>query len=184
MKIGVVVTGLPASGKTTIARCIASAFSFDLIDKDDFLEGLYALNVVNTWEDRKSLSRQSDVLFQDAGKASGSAVLVSHWKPLGDGSNSGTSTDWLMGTYAPIIEVYCSCPSGIALDRFLARNRHPGHFDQQRDPTELAQQLRGWESRYPLGIGSLLEVRTDIKVNEKEIVDKLRLMLSNAQSST
>jgi shikimate kinase len=96
MKIGVVVTGLPASGKTTIARVIANALSFDLIDKDDFLESLYALNDVNTWEDRKILSRQSDILFQDAGKRLGSAVLVSHWKPLKEGGDSGTSSDWLI----------------------------------------------------------------------------------------
>jgi dephospho-CoA kinase len=57
MKIGVIVTGLPASGKATVARVVANALSFDLIDKDDFLEGLYELNDVSTWEDRKSLSR-------------------------------------------------------------------------------------------------------------------------------
>ncbi len=177
MKMGVVVTGLPASGKTTIARIIANALAFDLIDKDDFLEGLYKLNDVRTWEDRKNLSRQSDVLFQDAGKKLGSAVLVSHWKPLAEDGDSGTSTDWLMEAYASLIEVYCSCPSDIALDRFLARKRHPSHFDKQRDPTELAQQLRSLESGYPIGIGSVLEVRTDIKVNQKEVVDKVRQML-------
>jgi hypothetical protein len=35
------------------------------------------------------------------------------------------------------------------------------------------------ESGYPLGIGSVLEVRTDIKVNQKEIIDKVRLTLNN-----
>ena len=99
MKIGVVVTGLPASGKTTIARVIANALSFDLIDKDDFLEGLYELNKVSTWEDRKKLSRQSDVLFQHAGRKLGSAVLVSHWKSLTEGGDSGTSIDWIKGAY-------------------------------------------------------------------------------------
>ena len=100
MKTGGVVPGLPSSGKTTIARIIANALSFDLVDEDDFLEGLYKLNEVRTWEDRKSLSRQSDVLFQDAGKKLGSAVLVSHWKPLAEGGDSGTSTGWLMEVYA------------------------------------------------------------------------------------
>lgn len=179
MKIGVVVTGLPASGKTTIARIIANALSFHLIDKDDFLEGLYEQNDVRTWEDRKKLSRKSDFLFQEAGERSGSAVLVSHWKPIAQGGDSGTSTDWLKGAYASLIEVYCSCPSDVALDRFLTRKRHPSHFDQQRDPTELAQRLRGLESGYPLGVGPVLEMRTDIKVNQNEIVGKVRLMLRN-----
>lgn len=179
MKIGVVVTGLPASGKTTIARIIANALSFNLIDKDDFLEGLYEQNDVRTWEDRKKLSRQSDVLFQEAGEKLGSAVLVSHWNPTVEGGDSGTSTDWLKEAYASLIEVYCSCPSDIALDRFLTRERHPGHFDQQRDPTELAQRLRRLENGYPLGVGSVIEVPTDTEVNSKEIVDKVRLILRN-----
>lgn len=144
-----------------------------------FLEGLYELNDVSTWEDRKNLSRQSDVLFQDAGRKLGPAVLVSHWKSLAENGDSGTSTDWLNEAYASLIEVYCSCPSDIALARFLARKRHLSHLDQQRDPAELAQQLKGLESGYPLGIGSVLEVRTDINVNQKEIVDKVRLMLRN-----
>jgi dephospho-CoA kinase len=64
MKVGVVVTGLPASGKTTTALVIANALSSDLIDTDDFLEGLYELNKVSTWEDRKNLSRLPDISFQ------------------------------------------------------------------------------------------------------------------------
>jgi predicted kinase len=179
MKIGVVVTGLPASGKTTIARSIASSLSLDLIDKDDFLEDLYELNEVRSWEGRKELSRQSDVLFQVAGVKSGSAVLVSHWKPLAERSESGTPTDWLKRTFTSLIEVYCFCPPDVAIDRFLARKRHPNHFDQQRDPTELAQRLRDLESGYPLGIGPVVEVRTDMKVNQQAIADKVRLLLGD-----
>lgn len=177
MKIGVVVTGLPASGKTAVARIVAEALSFSLIDKDDFLEDLYEQNDVRTWEDRIKLSRQSDVLFQNAAEKLGSAVLVSHWRPFAEDGDSGTSTDWLRRCYISIIEVYCSCPSDIALDRFMARRRHPSHFDKQRDPSELAQRLRGLESGYPLGVGSVLEVPTDNKVNPNEIVENVRRML-------
>lgn len=177
MKIGIIITGLPTSGKTTIARMLARALSFDLIDKDDFLENLYDLNDVNTWEDRKNLSRHSDTLFQSTAKDMGSAVLVSHWKPRVGGLDGGTSTGWLDNTYAAIIEVYCSCPSEAALDRFLARKRHPSHLDQQRDPTELANRFRRMEGGYPIGLGPVLKVRTDIEVNQKDVVGELRQML-------
>lgn len=179
MKIGVVVTGMPASGKTTIARSIANSLSFDLIDKDDFLEDLYELNEVRTWEDRKKLSRQSDNLFQAAAEKSGSAVLVSHWKPLEECGESGTATDWLQQTYSLLIEVFCLCPPDEALDRFFTRRRHPSHLDKQRDPTELALRLRGLESRYPLGIGSLIEVHTNAKVNHNSVVDHVRQLIDN-----
>ena len=179
MKIGVVVTGLPASGKTTVARSIADNLSFDLIDKDDFLEDLYELNIVRRWEDRNKLSRQSDILFQDAGENSGSAVLVSHWKPVAQGGDSGTPTDWLKAAYTSLIEVHCSCPADVALDRFLARRRHPSHLDEERDPIELAQWLKKLESGYPLGVGLVLEVRTDLKVNRQAIVDQLRLLIND-----
>ena len=182
MKIGVVVTGLPASGKTTIARTIASGISFDLIDKDDFLENLYELNEVRTWEDRRNLSRESDILFQDAAKKLGSAVLVSHWKPLAEGGESGTSTDWLKQVYTSLFEVFCLCPPDVALDRFLIRRRHLGHLDAQRDPAELAVRFRSLESGYPLRIAPVLEVRTDLEVNHLAIVDKMRLLLNGVPS--
>ncbi len=178
MKIGVVVTGLPASGKTTIARKIAKGISFDLIDKDDFLENLYELNEVRTWEDRKNLSRESDILFQDAAEKSGSAVLVSHWKSLAEGGESGTSTDWLKEVYTSLFEVHCFCPPDVALNRFLTRKRHLGHLDRQRDPADLAMRLRSLESGYPLRIGPVLEVRTDLEVNHQAIVDRVRLLLN------
>lgn len=177
MKIGVVVTGLPASGKTTVARSLAKSLSFDLIDKDDFLEDLYELNDVRTWEDRKKLSRQSDVLFRKAAEESGSAVLVSHWKPLAESGESGTLTDWLSGAYPSLIEVYCSCPPEVALDRFLVRKRHPGHLDQQRDRNDLALQLRRFEKAYPLGIGPVVEVDTRTREDLQPSVEQVRLLV-------
>ena len=38
----VVVSGLPASGKSTVARTLAGALGLPLLDKDVFLEALFA----------------------------------------------------------------------------------------------------------------------------------------------
>ncbi|WP_370645738.1 AAA family ATPase [Ruegeria sp. Ofav3-42] len=57
MKLGIVVTGLPASGKTTVAREIAKRLGLVFLDKDDFLEELYERHGVPSWEHRKKLSR-------------------------------------------------------------------------------------------------------------------------------
>ena len=182
MKSGIIVTGLPASGKTTIAREIAKRLGFVFLDKDDFLEDLYERYGVLSWEDRKRLSRQSDVAFQDAAVRSASAVLVSHWRSLGENSESGTPSDWLAEEYKPLIEVCCLCSPEEALARFIARTRHPGHFDNQRDIDELAQRLTSWASNFPLGIGTLVEVRTDRAVNTNIVVEIVREALSVSDS--
>ena len=174
MKTGIVVTGLPASGKTSVARAVASELGFAFFDKDDFLEDLYDKHPVKTWEDRKRLSRKSDNLFQEAVQQHGSAVLVSHWRPAGAQGESGTPTDWLLTAYDQLIEVCCLCPPQIAFERFIARNRHPGHFDKQRDPEELANRLKTWQHHYPLNIGILVQVRTDGEVDVNSLVEDIR----------
>jgi glucokinase len=183
MKTGIVVTGLPASGKTTIARSIAESLSFTLLDKDDFLETLYAENPVQTWQDRKELSRQADALFQAAATRLGSAVLVSHWKPPHSSRESGTASDWLNAAFSTLIEVYCACPPDLALNRFLARKRHPGHCDAQRDPAELASQLRGLAPTFPLGIGPVITVNTDKGFDDHGLMRALHKRLNDAAIS-
>lgn len=173
MKSGVIVTGLPASGKTTIAREIAKRLGFVFLDKDDFLEDLYERHGVLSWEHRKRLSRRSDDAFQDAAVRSDSAVLVSHWRPLGESGESGTPSDWLAEEYKLLVEVCCLCSPEEALTRFLGRTRHPGH----RDSKELAQRLTSWTSCFPLGIGTLVEVRTDSEVNTDSVLENVRQAL-------
>ena len=61
--------------------------------------------------------------------------------------------------------VYCRCRPSIAVDRFLARRRHPGHLD--RDKTRAAEQLR-FEQLHalgPLGLGRLITVDTERPVD-------------------
>ncbi|MCL6285024.1 AAA family ATPase [Ruegeria sp. 2012CJ41-6] len=177
MKIGVIVTGLPASGKTTIAREIAKHLGFDLHDKDDFLEKLYECFEVRSHDHRKQLSRQSDHAFKDAAMRSESVVLVSHWRSLGDSDESGTPSDWLDQEYERIVEVVCQCSPKVALKRFLARTRHPGHLDSQSDADELAQRMATWSHRFPLGVGNLVEVQTEHPLNISSLIEDIRVAL-------
>lgn len=179
-KTGIVVTGLPASGKTTVGRKIATNLAFQLLDKDDFLEKLYNTNVVKSWEDRKALSRKSDSLFTNSAKEKGSAVLVSHWKPTGAHAESGTPTDWLDGTYSTLIEIHCICPPWLAQKRFFTRNRHPSHLDAQRDPTDLAARFADLENGYPLGVGKVIEIRTDDNVNHEALANRIEQLLATS----
>ncbi|WP_282153948.1 AAA family ATPase [Ruegeria atlantica] len=177
MKRAVVITGLPASGKTTVAREISKRLGFEFLGKDDFLEELYEREGVSSWDHRSKLSRLSDVAFQEAARASESAVLVSHWRPIRGNVNSGTPSDWLLEEYELLVEVCCLCPPEEALRRFLSRTRHPGHLDEQRDTKELAERLASWSNFFPLRVGRLLEVQTDFEVNFEILVEDVRKAL-------
>ena len=174
-KLAVVVTGLPASGKTTVAREVADKLGLVLLDKDEFLEDLYERFEVRSLDERGQLSRQSDHAFRSAAARSNSAVLVSHWRSLGDSDESGTPSDWLAQEYDRIVEVCCNCSPKVACARFLARTRHPSHLDTQIDANELAQRMASWVCRFPLGVGTLIEVSAECTLNSDALIEDIRL---------
>ena len=61
----VVLSGLPGSGKTTLAKQLALALNLPLIDKDEILDRLFGSKGVGDAKWRRALSRESDVLFRE-----------------------------------------------------------------------------------------------------------------------
>ena len=59
----VVISGLPGSGKTTLARRLAPALNLPLIDKDDILDRLFEAKGSGDAVWRRRLSRESDVIL-------------------------------------------------------------------------------------------------------------------------
>jgi len=57
------VSGLPGSGKTTLAGRLAPALHLPLIDKDDILNDLFDLRGTGDIAWRRALSRDSDEIF-------------------------------------------------------------------------------------------------------------------------
>lgn len=168
-RFALVISGLPASGKTTLGRELSRALEPPLFDKDDFLEGLYERE--NGWDPnvRRRLSREADELFLTAANAQNAAVLVSHWRPSSAASKSGTPTEWITANFDTVIEVQCRCRPEIATERFLARSRHAGHLDHLLDRRELAAKMREWAQWYPLGIGQLVSVAAEQSVPLDEL---------------
>lgn len=75
----VIISGLPASGKSTLARALAERLSLPLIEKDEILESLYDSLGIGDHAWRHRLSRASDdVLFSLAARTQG-AVLDNWW---------------------------------------------------------------------------------------------------------
>jgi len=154
----IVVTGLPASGKSTLARRLAEDLERPVLDKDDFLEALYETNPVPDVATRQRLSRESDLTFKEAAKDKPSVVLVSHWRNASSGPGSGTPTDWISETYETVVEVHCRCSVDLAVQRFFARERHPGHRDRDRSREEWTKALIAYAASLPIGLGTLIEV--------------------------
>lgn len=171
------MSGLPASGKSSLGRLLSSALGWPLLDKDAFLEALFAQATPENAEQRNALSRHADMQFRSAAEAAGDSILVSWWRHPQSPDMSGTSTRWLADGTCSVIEVFCECPASIALKRFLDRTRHPGHLDAARDRQALAAQLVAAERLGPLGLFPLVRFDTsrsvDLAIVRRRILDRI-----------
>jgi adenylylsulfate kinase-like enzyme len=173
----VVVSGLPASGKTTLARRLAPALALPLFDKDDILEGLFEGLGVGDVDWRQRLSRASDEILQRLAQHSNGAVLTSFWRKPEISNPSGTPTDWLADASQPIVEVYCLCDPEVAAARFVNRLRHPGHLDSVKRPEDVLSHFRILAATGPLGLGKLLQVDTTRAIDLNTVVSDIRRLL-------
>ncbi len=130
--IYVVVSGPPASGKSTVAPALARALGLPLIAKDTIkdalVEELGAPSIVASRELGRAAVR---VLLAVARECPG-AVLESVW-------HRSLAARELTALPLPIVEVFCRCDRETVGERFRARSttRAAGHFDLQRTPEEL-----------------------------------------------
>ena len=178
----VVVSGLPASGKSTLARRLGPALNLPVIDKDDILERLFESRGTGDAARRRTLSRESDeILQQRAIAAADGAVLASFWRVPGMPSDTGTPTQWLSALSTHLVNVHCVCDAETAVDRFLRRQRHRGHLDETRSRDEVLRNFRSLFALPHLDIPNRIHVDTseeptldDVVRNVREILKALR----------
>ncbi|MEX3007388.1 AAA family ATPase [Hoeflea sp. TYP-13] len=175
-KTAILVGGLPASGKTTVGWTVAHLLDIPCLDKDDFLEELFEQRGIGDQAWRRQLSNESNDLFEAEARRYDFVVLVSHWQSAAT-PGSGTPTAWVKEAFQRIIELNCICPPDIAARRFTGRNRHPGHLDAERTYDEVAAWMSGMAEGYPLGVGRLVNVRTDIGIGEAALITEIRSLL-------
>jgi predicted kinase/ketosteroid isomerase-like protein len=163
-----VVTGLPGSGKSTLGRQLADALGWSFLDKDDVLEALFDSLGFPDPDARSRLSRAADDVLLTQLPMVRPAVLVNWW---GDGSLARLRA---LGRH--MVEVHCDCPVDVALARFEARSRHPGHQDDQVAPAERerpAAALRAsWSGAH--GLGGMISVDTSEAVDVTALLPRVR----------
>ncbi|KQX57938.1 hypothetical protein ASE09_23515 [Streptomyces sp. Root66D1] len=143
----VVVSGLPASGKSTLARGLAARLGLPLLDKDVILEALYDSLGVGDQGWRHRLSRAADDVLYALAADAGRAVLVNWW-------HRDTAPDRLRALGGTLVEVHCACDPTLVTERFRTRARHPGHLDHELGPQQLRDRVAAWAARPgPLGLG-------------------------------
>jgi predicted kinase len=161
MQLHIIVTGIPASGKSTVGRAVAEELGLAMLDKDEILEGLFTSEGVGDAEWRTRLSRVADEVLQERALQSDGAVISSWWRHPASHVDSGTPVEWLSYLPGVVVELHCICSPHGAAERFLSRKRHEGHLDRLRTPAEVLASLQQHATLGPLGIGRVAEVNTE-----------------------
>lgn len=153
----VVVTGLPAAGKTTLARQLAASTNLPLFSKDGIKETLYdALGTGDLAWSRRLGAATFDLLFHILGSelAAGRSCLV---EGNFDAQRATPRFNALqtIHLFRPF-QLLCVAEGATLLSRYAARigTRHPGHHDTEVLATASATLLTGIAE--PLGLGGTL----------------------------
>jgi predicted kinase len=160
----VLVTGMPGSGKTTLASALADALGFSLLSKDYLKETLYdaLAGAPNDLAFSRHVGGAAMAVLWAVAAHSREVVLEANFRPHSDYERAKLQT---LG--ANIVEVFCECSREEAARRFASRSQrgtHPVH-----PLTELSATLMD-EYDGPVGVGHVLRVSTMEAVDVPSVV--------------
>jgi hypothetical protein len=85
-------------------------------------------------------------------------------------ADSGTPTDWIAALSDQIVNVHCVCEPEVAAERFLQRDRHPGHLDGQASYAEVLTGFRELARSGPIGSWQPVLVDTSVEPDLERVV--------------
>jgi predicted kinase len=184
----VIITGPPASGKTTLARKLARQLHLPLLSKDLFKETLFDQF---GWSDRDWSRRLGMASMALLFRSAGALLEVGHSVLLESNFYAEIDTGPLLrlaGEYGcGFVQIVCSASPATLEQRYRQRTltgeRHPGHTQSESLDDTVARLLGGrWEA---LALpGPVITVNTDAEVELNEIVSTLSRALYGASRNT
>lgn len=129
----IVVTGLPCTGKTTVARRVATRFGYPLLEKDVVKEALFdSLGTGDRDWSRRLSTASFAVLLASAERlltGGGSVVIEGNFRP-----EHAPAIERVRHAHnVRLVQVLCGGRGPVLIERFESRvrrrSRHPGHVD-------------------------------------------------------
>lgn len=166
------VSGAPASGKSTLARALAEIFGYPLISKDMIKESLFdSLGALLTRnldgpELSRLLSRAAMNLLWSLAPCCPQVILEANFRPRSDYERERIS-----GLQGRKLEVYCHCTPQEASRRFRERamrtDHHPAHSIRTMSVAFLEEYDR------PVGLCPIIDVDTERPVDALAVADRI-----------
>ena len=152
----VVVTGIPASGKTTLAAALSARLKWPLISKDVVKEALFDALGTGDLQWSQRLGRAGHVVMYSLAATIPRVILEAHFQ-------RGLAEPELLALNRKIVQIYCRCPVDLAAERYRRRiddpDRRLGHLlEHQSDEV-----IKGWmkDTPTPLDLPNALLVEVD-----------------------
>ena len=132
-----IILGVPASGKTTLARRLAADLSLACLCKDDIKEALF--DSLGTG-DRGWSRTLSEASFAVLGRLAGaqlalgrSVIVEGNWRA----AHAPVLRAALDAAAARAVQVWCCAEPAEIVRRFTQRKRHAGHLDPSVPQSEI-----------------------------------------------
>ena len=160
----VLVTDLPAAGKSTLAGRLARELGWPLLSLDTIKEALHRRAPTT---EPAMLRRQSETILWAVAADCPTPVLVDLW--VQPGRDDVRVRDSVLALGARAAEVTCVLDAETAVGRYRGRCRDGPH--RPADPDVLDRIRDAAVAWAPLGVGPTLTVATDHPVDLGPIVD-------------